>query len=922
MAPKRKTTISRKNGQPTPSSSRMGTRSLTPASKASQHNTPAPPSLTDIVTSNGRSHVEEPASDENQVPSTPLQKAAKAGKAAKRTTRKSVSDQLTEANLAEISKDYEESPDSPLSSPIGSMKEALDQYFNYWSSRESSRAPPPSDEGEDFTTGSTGGPSGLNKLAELPEEVATQSKPPPKEHREATPSAPAADAASNARNAVQISPARTVADSEVGSDESLQEPPTLHDAKSEDADVEPNQSNDPEGAADINTTISHSVPNSSELSETSTSDVEKLDGSSNQVEGSSSLPKDVSASNSSESHPRSRKRSISSADESAIPGPPVKAESNRTIAWARRTTKSKSPSIASQDDLASKPGEVATPADKDEIFNEEPLRRSKRAKTGGKTVIEFDPDDVELPYDEVTESEIEGWEGWLEMESSPETFTVMMQEWGVRGMKAIDVWSLEPEDLVVLPQPVHGLIFCYPYRDGDWSEQMDPCPDHVWFANQVNGTNACGTVALMNIVNNVPDAKLGPALRSFRSDTQAMNAVERGDYLNNFRPIKAVHNSFIHITDMMEDDLTAEKDHAAWEKKAALEAKKKVKEKLAAKKKKAAEKAARKRQRAAARAAKKASSDEVSPKGARDSMISKLAGSVARPGVPTIKKAPTKKANAANTKKQMAAVKEPKKETPTMAKAAAKKKADALARARHHYVAYLPINGELWKLDGMDDQPLNLGKCDHAIWTHAVAPLIQASMSELNQESIDCSLLAVVQDPLYNDMMNLAANIKTMSQVDENLATVDPDWPLHEDAGDCLGDESLDGPSEDYNITKEMIDEAAFSSGNHEDLQNSDSVGSLLQLKKSLISQKKMLKSSIRSGKAEEDKRQAQMNMRRRDFGPLIQWQLMDLVDEGVLDELLDLHDPKKQNGAGAGGSAKKGNGKAKPKGKGKGRKK
>lgn len=43
----------------------------------------------------------------------------------------------------------------------------------------------------------------------------------------------------------------------------------------------------------------------------------------------------------------------------------------------------------------------------------------------------------------------------------------------------------------------------------------------------------------------------------------------------------------------------------------------------------------------------------------------------------------------------------------------------------------------------------------------------------------------------------------------------------------------------------------------------------------------------------------------------------MDLIDEGVLDELLDLHDPKKQNGAGAGGSAKKGNGKAKLKGKG-----
>lgn len=890
----------------------MGTRSQTPASKANQSNTPAPPNLRDRVTTNGRSHIETPASNENEVPSTPPRKAVKPVK----RTRKTGSDELTKANLAELSNDYDEaSPDSPLSSPAGSMKEAVDHdYFN-WSRHGSS-----STQGQDqnLAAESVHSLSGLKETSQVPEDVATQSNSSTQEPLEAVTSAPAADAAPNARNIVQILPVPIIADSEGGTDESFQGPTTPHGPKPEDADTEPNQSSDPAGSANIKTTISHRViATSSELSEIATSNVENPASSSDQLQGSSSLPKEVSISKSTESHTRSRKRSISSADELAISDLPAKAESSRTVARTRRTARDKSPSIASQDDLASKAGEVSTPVDNGENTNGEPLRRSKRAKTGGGTVIEFDPDDIELPYDEATESEIEAWEGWLEMESSPETFTVLMQEWGVCGMKAIDVWSLEPEDLVVLPQPVHGLIFCYPYRDGDESDQVDPCPDHVWFANQVNGTNACGTVALMNIVNNVPNAKLGPALRSFRSDTQTMNAVERGDYLNNFRPIKAVHNSFIHITEMMEDDLTAEKDHVAWQKTAALEAKKEIKAKLAAKKKKAAEKAARRQQRAAARAARKAAADEVSPEGPRGSKISKLAGGVARPGVATIKKAPTKKANAANTKKQMVASKEPKKQTPAMAKAAAKKKADALARARHHYVAYLPIKGELWKLDGMDDQPLNLGPCDHATWIDTVVPFIQASMIDLSQESIDFSLLAVVQDPLYNDMMDLAASIKTMQQVNENLAAVDADWPMHEDAMDCLGDESLDGPSVDYNITEEMIDEAALSSSHEEDLQRSNSVGSLLKLKKSLSSQQKMLKSSIRSGKAEEDKRQAQVNLRRRDFGPLIQWQLMDLIDEGVLDELLDLHDPKKQNGAGAGGSAKKGNGKAKLKGKG-----
>jgi ubiquitin carboxyl-terminal hydrolase L5 len=489
---------------------------------------------------------------------------------------------------------------------------------------------------------------------------------------------------------------------------------------------------------------------------------------------------------------------------------------------------------------------------------------------------------------------------------------VMLQEWGVQGMKAIDVYSLEPEDLVVLPQPVYGLIFLYPYRDGDWGEQMDPCPDHVWFANQVDGTNACGTVALVNILSNVPDAKLGPALQAFKMDTREMNSVERGKYLNNFHPIKAVHNSFIHINEMMEDDLAAEKDHEAREKKATTEAQKRAKAKLAAKKKKAAEKAARRRQRAAARAAAQDEAEVKVSNSRKGSPTDKTGAGVTKSGMATKKKAQAKKSNAANTKKKMTAPGKPKKETPAIAKAAAKKKADALARARHHYVAYLPINGELWKLDGMDDQPLNLGPCDQDTWLHSVAPLIQASMTDLSEENIDFSLLAVVQDPLYNDTTDLAVNIKTMQQIDEELAKVDPNWPVHEDAADCLGDESLDGASEDYKVTVEMIDSAQISSANHEKFQKPQSVGALLKLKKCLISQQKMLKSSIRSGKAEEDERQEQVNMRRRDFGPLIQWQLMDLIDNGVLDELLDLHDPKKQNGSATKASGKP---KAKPKG-------
>jgi hypothetical protein len=115
----------------------------------------------------------------------------------------------------------------------------------------------------------------------------------------------------------------------------------------------------------------------------------------------------------------SRKRSLSSADELSLPDPPIKAESSKVIARTRRKTKSNSPASNLKDDLAPKLDEVASAAGEDTISNEEPVRRSKRTKTDRLPDIEFDPDDMELPYQEASPSEIAEWDGWLEMESSP-----------------------------------------------------------------------------------------------------------------------------------------------------------------------------------------------------------------------------------------------------------------------------------------------------------------------------------------------------------------------------------------------------------------------------------------------------------------------------------------------------------------------
>ena len=41
-----------------------------------------------------------------------------------------------------------------------------------------------------------------------------------------------------------------------------------------------------------------------------------------------------------------------------------------------------------------------------------------------------------------------------------------------------------------------------------------------------------------------------------------------------------------------------------------------------------------------------------------------------------------------------------------------------------HFVAYVPIAGRLYELDGLKDGPIDLGKCDQDDWLKSVKPVL------------------------------------------------------------------------------------------------------------------------------------------------------------------------------------------------------
>ncbi|KAL1851773.1 hypothetical protein Plec18170_006076 [Paecilomyces lecythidis] len=184
-----------------------------------------------------------------------------------------------------------------------------------------------------------------------------------------------------------------------------------------------------------------------------------------------------------------------------------------------------------------------------------PPRAKRRRVESSKTTSGFDervyPEDPLVPISDEVKSR---WRGFCEMESEPALFSVMLREFGVSGVKIQEVISLDEEIIASLHKPVYGLIFLFRWREEEVDKQEPSCPDGLWFANQTTH-NACASVALLNIVNNIESIDLGENLQRFKDFTMDFTPALRGDAINNFEFVKRVHNSFARKMDMLNSDL-------------------------------------------------------------------------------------------------------------------------------------------------------------------------------------------------------------------------------------------------------------------------------------------------------------------------------------------------------------------------------
>jgi ubiquitin carboxyl-terminal hydrolase L5 len=453
--------------------------------------------------------------------------------------------------------------------------------------------------------------------------------------------------------------------------------------------------------------------------------------------------------------------------------------------------------------------------------------RDKRLCPTSSSPVKFGEDDFNPPYTPLALHEKKDWKGWVEVESEPIYVNTMLRELGVRGVRVEEILDLE-HSILSLEPPIYGLIFLFQYQDSDHIAKGNPCPPHVWFANQLPATNACATIALINILLNAKNVELGRPLSYFKEDTMNLTPMERAHCLNEHEFVRSVHNSFASRVDMWLADrifITKYRNQL------------KVREKRLRDEQRAAEKAAKQTE------APKQTSLRQKRKTAREA---KFEGSDSGEDPSS----PEQKYN---------------------------------DESAFHYVVYVPIDGHIWRLDGMSTQPQDLGPYLHEnSWLCDAAPHIQARMAEFAQSSgVYFNLMALIKDPASRARESLAENVKALVGIERMLDEMSKDWRSYADE---IGDEALRAGDAELQITLEMITTAAET-----DLTDM-SLEKLLQKRLETAKDQQGLKDIIRIQNIMEENEQSKVEKDRLDLNPTIHRILLDLEENEKVHELMDLH--------------------------------
>lgn len=414
------------------------------------------------------------------------------------------------------------------------------------------------------------------------------------------------------------------------------------------------------------------------------------------------------------------------------------------------------------------------------------------------------------------------------------------------------------------------------------------CPSNVWFANQIPDF-ACATVALINIVNNIPDLELGPELSAFRHSTMNMDPMSRGDAIDRFDFVRRIHNSFASETEI----LTAE-----------VHIKNKL---LRVKRRQAAAKAnMTKAAKKAAQIQAEATRADTPPtdlliESAREFLMKTPSNNdMEVPETPSTNgksgsamqqlelertQSPCLASDKVQTEPVRRSQRQPKPRQDVYKTNTADDRDDDDDQAGFHFIAYMPIDGHVWRMDGLDHFPQDMGEYGTGEWLDIAQASLAGRMAQY--EGTDSfNLMAVVHDSLTQDRQALLQNIVTLRAVNAGLDAVVEDWQEMDEAK--TSKDVLVNHSDELQISSFDLDAVEMEPYWREAIGKSGGdLFQLLQLRQRVIEQQGPLRAAVRDALAAEKRDQEEARHARHDYGSFVKEWMGALAADGLLSGLL-----------------------------------
>ncbi|CAG0882309.1 unnamed protein product [Darwinula stevensoni] len=140
-------------------------------------------------------------------------------------------------------------------------------------------------------------------------------------------------------------------------------------------------------------------------------------------------------------------------------------------------------------------------------------------------------------------------EGWLELESDPGLFTLLLEDFGVKGVQVEEIYDIQkPFD-----GPVYGFIFLFRWieerrsrrkmaEDDETFVRDEDTINNMFFAHQVV-PNSCATHALLSVLLNWSGIHLGGTLTRLQALTGGMSPENKGWAIGNTPELAHAHNA-------------------------------------------------------------------------------------------------------------------------------------------------------------------------------------------------------------------------------------------------------------------------------------------------------------------------------------------------------------------------------------------